>query len=311
MLPLERVIRRNGFFVRRRDLIAMGYTDAHLRHSLRLRRIFRVRHGWYSIPAAPEAGIRAVRVAGRLTALSALESYGLPVPRSSALQVAVRPTSSRLRSPDDRRVRLTRFAGVTVFWTDRGGLSPWRLSVADALVAVLATEGRDVAVAACSAALHAGALKDWELDLVFDRAPARVRRWRTLVSAQDESHGETYVRLWFGDAGIACEQQVLVPGVGRLDFRLRHGLFAEIDGGQHADEAQRRKDHDRDLAVAALGGRTIRILYHQLLGDWPAVLAAVVRAIADADALAARRRRHPYRPRPTRKRRRSGAKPAP
>lgn len=308
MLPLERVIRRHDFFLRRRDLLAMGYTDAQLRRALGRKRIFRVRHGWYSVPGAPEPGIRAVRVGGRLTALSALESYGLLVPRPATLQIAVRPTASRLRSPSDRRKRLTRFSHVTVFWTDAAGAAPWRVSVAEALIAVLSTEGRDVAVAACGAALNAGALREWELDLVFDRAPARVRQWRRLVSAQDEAHGETFARLWLGDAGITCEQQVHVSGAGWLDFRLRPNLYLEVDGGQHGEPGQWREDHERDLVVTALGGRTIRVTYEQLLGHWPAVLVAIQRAIADADALEARRRAHPYRPRPQRKRRRSAAK---
>jgi very-short-patch-repair endonuclease len=310
MHSIERAIRRRGWFLRRRDLLALGFTDRDIRSALGRKRIFRVRQGWYSVPDAPEPGIRAVRVGGRLTALSALESYGLIVPRPSTLQVAVRPTASRLRHPADRRRRLTRLAGVTVYWTQRRtpSLSPWRESIADALVAVLSTEGRDVAVAACSAALHAGALNAWELDRVFDRAPARVRRWRSLVSAADESHGETFARLWFGDAAIACEQQVHVEGVGWLDFRLRPNLYFEVDGGQHGEPDQWQKDHQRDLAIAATGGRTIRVSYSQLLGDWPGVLLAVERAIADAEALAARRLRHPYRPRQQRKRRRSAAK---
>ncbi|CAN5212644.1 hypothetical protein BH11ACT5_BH11ACT5_27410 [soil metagenome] len=308
MIPVERVIRRHDFFLRRRDLLAMGYTDTHLKSALGRKRIFRVRHGWYSVPDAPEVGIRAVRVGGRLTALSALESYGLRVPRSTRLQVVVRPTASRLRHPADRRKRLTRVSGVAVRWTHRSSGSPWRVSVADALVAVLQVEGRDVAVAACSAALHSGALRSWELDLVFDRAPARVRAWRRLVSALDEAHGETFARLWMGDAGIECEQQIEVPGVGRFDFRLRRMLYVEVDGGQHGEPGQWEKDHERDVAIAALGGTTIRITYPQLLGAWPAVLAAIERAIADADALAAVRRVHPYRPRAGRKRRRSRAK---
>lgn len=308
MLPLELVIRRHNFFLRRRDLLAIGYTDAQLRRALARKRIFRVRQGWYSVPDAPEAGIRAVRVGGRLTALSALESYGVRVPQPSMLQVAVRPTASRLRSPADRRMPLTRLSGVTIFWTDAGGAVPWRVSLADALVAVLTTEGRDVSVAACSAVLRSGALREWELDLVFERAPAGVRRWRRLVSAQDDSHGETFARLWLGDARIPCEQQVHVPGVGWLDFRLRRNLYLEVDGGQHGEPAQWQEDHERDLAITALGGKTIRVTYRQLLGDWPAVLASIERAIADADALEARRLRHPYRPRPQRKRRRSAAK---
>jgi very-short-patch-repair endonuclease len=311
MIPVERVIRRHDFFLRRRDLLAMGYTDAQLKSALERKRIFRVRQGWYSVPDAPESGIRAVRVGGRLTALSALESYGLLVPRPTRLQVAVRPTACRLRRPTDRRKRLTRLSGVAVHWSHRSSASPWRVSVADALVAVLQVEGRDIAVAACSAALHSGALREWELDLVFERAPARVRGWRRLASALDESHGETFARLWMGDAGIECEQQIKVAGVGWLDFRLRKNLYVEVDGDQHGDPGQWEKDHERDVAIAALGGKTIRITYRQLLGAWPAVLAAIERAIADADALAARRRVHPYRPPPKRKRRRSRAKRPP
>lgn len=308
MLPLETTLRRHDFFLRRRDLLALGYTDAQLRAALQGRRIFRVRQGWYSVPDAPEEGIRAVRVGGRLTGLAALRSYGLLVPPPRGLEVAVRATASRLRHPADRRVRLTRLSGTVVAWNDRGGPSPWRVSVPDALAFVLATETREVAVAACSAVLRAGMLRDWELEVLFDRAPARVRPWRALTSVRDESYGETFARLRFRDAGIECQQQVEVAGVGWLDFRLRANLHFEVDGGQHGDPDQWRKDHARDLAIAARGGRTIRVTYAQLLGEWPAVLAAVERAIADADALAARRRSHPYRGRPQRKRRRSSAK---
>ena len=312
MLPVERTIRSRGLFLRRRELLALGYTDADLKSALGLKRIFRVRHGWYSVPDAPEPGIRAVRVGGRLTGLSALQSYGLIVPNPATLHVAVAPTASRLRNPADRRVRLSRFAGVTVHWDYRGiARSPWRVTVAEALLAVLRTEGRDVAVAACSVALTREAISRSALDRVFDAAPARARRWRNLVSFQDEAHGETFARLWMADAGIACQQQVEVDGVGRLDFGLGPMLFLEIDGSQHGEPENWQRDHERDLAIAARGGRTIRVTYPQLLGSWPAVLESIERAIADAGALAARRLRHPYRPRARRKRRSSAAKAPP
>jgi len=43
---MERIIRHRGWFLRRRDLLALGYTDAGLRAALGVRRIFRVRQGW-------------------------------------------------------------------------------------------------------------------------------------------------------------------------------------------------------------------------------------------------------------------------
>ncbi|MBX3099895.1 MAG: DUF559 domain-containing protein [Salinibacterium sp.] len=306
MLPVERAIRDRGLFLRRRDLLALGFTDAQLRQALDRKCVLRVRHGWYTVPDAPELGIRAVRVGGQLTALSALESYGLRVPRPAMLHVAVKPTSSRLRHPSDRRLRLSRRDGATVHWTVTLARSAWRVTVVEALLSVLRTEGRDISVAACGAALHARAISPEALDRLFDLAPVRAREWRNLISALDEAHGETFARLWLADAGIRCVQQVEVGGL-RLDFQLGPHTFLEIDGSQHGEPEGWERDRDRDLVMAAWGYRTLRVTYRQLYRDWPRVLAAIERAIADDAALVAHRLRHPYRPYAGRKRRRSAA----
>ncbi|MEO8094679.1 MAG: hypothetical protein ABI632_07075 [Pseudolysinimonas sp.] len=315
MLPLDSVIRSSGFFLRRRDLLALGYTDAHLRTALAQRRIFRVRQGWYSVPDAPDDAVMAVRVGGRLTGLSALASFGLPVPRSSVLQVVVRPTASRLRNPVDRRVRLDDKAAVCVSWSDSKQTNEsWRVTPRQALLAVLLAETRDIAVACCSAAQRRKLVTASVLDEVFAIAPERVRGWRRLVSALDDSHGETFVRLWLRDAHLPCQQQARVPGVGRIDFRLSSHVYLEVDGAQHdpgwsgAEPGSWERDHDRDTTLAIRGDRVLRVTYRQLYGDWPRVLAAIERAIADDAALASRRRRHPYRPRGQQKRRRFAAK---
>jgi very-short-patch-repair endonuclease len=259
--------------------------------------------------------VRAVRVGGRLTSLSALESYGLPVPRQPLLHVAVKATASRLRTQADRRVRLSSLSGVTVHWVDRmRGGARWRVSVADALLAVLVTEPREVVIACCGAALQHRLLTPSALGVLFASAPARVRAWRALVSRLDESHGETFFRLWLADAGRACEQQVRIRGAGRFDFRLSAHVYVEIDGAQHDPSwtgesgSSWENDLDRATTMAIRGDRVLHFGYRQLYTDWPRVLAAIERAIADDAALAARRRRHPYRPRPQRKRRRSSAK---
>lgn len=335
MRPVDHVIRSHGFFLRRRDLLALGYTDGDLRVALAQKRIFRARQGWYSVPDAPEAGVRAVRVGGRLTSLSALESLGIPVPRQPRLHVAVKGTASRLRDPVDRRMRLSPLGGVAVHWIDghrgearqveeRGGGpnrgerpgfdsrgdkgsaargTPWRVPVADALLAVLTTETRDVAVACLGATLQARLVTRATLEAVFARAPKRVRGWSALVSGLDESHGETFFRLWFADAGHSSEQQVHIPGIGRFDNRVSPHVYVEIDGAQHdpswsGDTASSwLNDLDRDAAMAIRGDRVLHIGYRQLYTAWPTVLAAIERAMADDAALVARRRRHPYRPR--------------
>ena len=314
MDSISRDIRRRGLFLRRRDLLRLGYGDRHIRFELGQRRIFRVRHGWYSVPDAPQPAVLAVRVGGRLTGVSALESYGLRVPRRPQLHVAVPVGACRLRKPENRFHRLEDRDPVRVHWVDRHRASGsiWRVSVTDALLVVLSAEGRDIAVACASAVMHNRLLTHAQLDDVFLRAPARAAAWRCLVSSRDESHGETFARLWMTDAGVAFTQQVESPG-GRHDFLVGERTFIEIDGGQHDPEwtgegaSTWDSDFDRDATVAIAGGATHRFNYRQLYTDWPRVLQVIRRAEADDAVLSAYRRKHPYRPRAPRKRRRSGA----
>jgi very-short-patch-repair endonuclease len=204
--------------------------------------------------------------------------------------------------------------GAVVHWTDRrGGGSRWRVPLVDALFAVLVSEPRDIAIAACCAALHHRRITTRDLDVVFARAPARVRPWRAMVSALDESHGETLFRTRYVESGRSCEQQITIEGIGRFDFRVSEHVYVEVDGGQHdpawsgGGASSWANDLDRDAAMTIRGDRVIHIGYRQLYGDWPTVLAAIDRAVADDAALAARRRQHPYRPRTQRKRRTSAA----
>jgi hypothetical protein len=293
-------------------LLALGYTDGSIRAALGERRIFRVRQGWYSVPDAPEPALRAVRVGGRLTSISALESYGIPVPRRPGTHIAVRATAARLRSTRDRRSRLAGEPDVRIHWVDRvaSGDSRWRVPIDDALLQVLVDEPRDIAVACASLVMHFERWTDRRMDAVFARAPRDVRAWRGLVSALDESHGETFFRLWATDSGLPVVQQVSRRGVGRLDFQVGPHTFVEIDGGQHdpawttTTSNSWENDHDRDTTMAITGDRVLRFTYRQLYGDFARVLLAVGRCRADDLALTAIRTRRPYRrkPRPDRAR---------
>lgn len=306
MDPVERSIRRSGLFARRRDLLALGFADHHIRRALGSRRIFRVRHGWYSVPDAPEAAIRAVRVGGRLTGIAALESYGMRVPRRERAQVAVPVNACRLRRPSDRRARRILSDPVDVLWIDAPRSrhdSPWRVSIDDALLAVLEHESRDIAVACASAVMR---YKKWSrarLERVFRRAACRCRCWMSLVSGLDDSHGETFVRLWLLDAGIPMVSQPYVPGVGYLDGQVSPHTFIEVDGGQHdpawtgETASTWEPDHDRDTAMAGRGSTVLRFTYRQLYTTWPACLRAIRRSIADDLELEARRAQRPLPPR--------------
>jgi hypothetical protein len=173
---LDRHIRRRGLFLRRRDLLAHGYTDDDIRAALELGTIFRVRQGWYSVPDASQPAVHAVRVGGRLTGVSALESYGLRVPRRTLVHVAVPINACRLRRPGDRQRRLVADDPVRVHWIVRQTpqSSVWRVSIDDALLVILSEESRDIAVACCSAVLRYKRWSAKRLDAVFAQAPQHV-----------------------------------------------------------------------------------------------------------------------------------------
>lgn len=306
MDPVELSIRRSGMFARRRDLLGRGFADRHIRRALGAKRIFRVRQGWYSVPDAPEPAIRAVRVGGRLTGISALESYGLRVPRRERSQVAVPTNACRLRRPSDRRARRIQADPVDVFWIDAPRdehESPWRVSIDDALLAVLDSESRDIAVACASAVMRYKRWSRARLERVFRRAASTSRCWMALVSGLDDSHGETFVRLWLLDAGIPMVPQPFVAGVGFLDGQVALHTFIEVDGGQHdptwtgETESTWEHDHDRDTMMAGDGNTVLRFTYRQLYATWSACLRAIRRSIADDLELESRRALRPTPPR--------------
>lgn len=296
MQTIEATLVEHDFFLRRRDLLALGYCDEDIKAELAQGRIFRVRHGWYSVPSAPEPAVRAVRVGGRLTGRSALASYGVPVPRKARIDVVVAAGACRLRNPRDRRKRVSRTHDVDIHWTEESWMkhrsSPWRVSIGEALAAVLRYESRDIAVACCDLVINKKKLSATEVERLFDRAPGRARRWRGLVDGRSDSHGETFVRLWLGDEGIRFEPQPVLPGVGRIDGRITPWTFLEVDGAQHDElsewntaggpkPSQFEEDHRRGTMVAIGGGRLQRVSYLQLFASWDLCLAAVLRAVAD------------------------------
>lgn len=307
MNSIAACIHSAGWFLRRRDLLRLGYSDENVRDALACHSIFRVRQGWYSLPDAPDSAIEAVRVGGRLTSTSALESYGLPVPRTPQLHIAVPETASRLRTAHDRFALLAGDVSICIHWNDvsRRGQDSWRVSLDDALLAAICEQPKFVAIACASAVARRKGWSRARMDAVFARAPERVRAWRPLVSWLDDSHGETFLRLEFDRVGIDYEQQARVRGVGLLDFRVGVHTYVEVDGAQHdlnwIGETPSSWEHylDRDTSMAITSKYVLHFSYRQLYSDLPRVIAAISQRIADDAALDQRRKRHPFRSRST------------
>lgn len=80
--------------------------------------------------------------------------------------------------------------------------------------------------------------------------------------------------------GIRLRCQVIITGVGKVDFVIGRRLILEADGREnHEGTTKRHKDLVRDAAASRLGYETLRFDYAQIVHNWPAVQDAIVSAL--------------------------------
>src|SRR5690606_8366426 len=92
---------------------------------------------------------------------------------------------------------------------------------------------------------------------------------------------ESLLRLRMHQLGIRLDCQVVIDGVGRVDFVVDGRLIIEADGKQNHDGASmRHKDLVRDAAASGLGYETLHFDYAQIIHDWTTVQAAILAALA-------------------------------
>jgi very-short-patch-repair endonuclease len=103
-----------------------------------------------------------------------------------------------------------------------------------------------------------------------------------------ESGIETLVRLALRRHRVRVRSQVVVPGVGRVDFLVGERLIIEADGYDwHGGRAEFERDRERDRELVRRGYVVIRASYHQVTTDLDAIVGAALDVI--------RRREHRWR----------------
>lgn len=296
---LTEAVEANGGFATKRQLVWLGATDRMLTAAVRYGALTRVRNGWYTTRAESDPAVRAVRVGGRLTGMSALTELGAwSWSRPRQLHVAVRRNDSRLRRPHNRRRRLRpRGDGVTVHWVASSVATSgtaWSVSVPEALVRVVLDEDLETAVIAIDWALRTGQLDRPGLEQVLDALPARARKIREWIDARSDSLLESTSRVRLKRVGLRAESQVLAAGCASpIDLLIEGQVALETDGREshlHAFERDRRKD----VALTLGGAHVIRATATMVRDHWGDVLAAVERALVERLGVAAvaERRRH-------------------
>lgn len=221
-----------------------------------------------------------------MTCCSAIALHGGWDADPARLHIALAPNAARPRSPHDSRLRLEApHPTIALHWrlpADHArGIAP-PLDAVDDAVRCLTPE---LAFVTIGSLLHArpelgGDWRRWLRTAPYPRAS-----WLREIDGVCESGLEGL--WWFRMRGRlpGIRRQVLIPGVGRVDFLIGERLIIEVDGAEyHTDPDAFERDRRRDAVLSALGYRVLRFSYQQVVHRWAEVEAAVFAAFIRGDA---------------------------
>ena len=271
MIDPAHLIARLGGVALGSRLQEYGISRTALSRQVRAGAIERIRTGVYAIAVLSPAVRTAIAHGGALTCASALRALGIWVLYEGAEpHVRLGPAGHAPEHPG--------CTCVSHYYRGRPPLG--RASLETALVHLHKCQGDEAFFAAFESA--------WKLRLLSRAARARVEaalpasaRWLVDVARADADSGlESLLRLRLHLLGIRLRCQVVMNGVGEVDFSIGRRLILEADGKEnHASEEMRHKDLVRDAAASRLGYETLRFDYAQIVHDWPTVQAAIGSAL--------------------------------
>jgi hypothetical protein len=284
MRDVAAAVESAGGMLQKQQLVARGARDLDLTRAVRAGEVRRARQGWYTTLPDDDPRVRAVRVGGRLTGISAIIEAGGWVLGRHPLHVSVPDNAARLRSVRNRRVRFDpgRTHGVVLHWDVRE-LSERGTSVSvgllDALFRMVLDESLETAVAALDWALHTGRIDLVDFESLLLRLPADFRDLGDWVDAACESLPESLSRTRLRLRGHRVTSQVSLDSRERIDLVVDECVGLEVDG----DEFHRERfeyDRGKDLAITIARLHALRPSARMVFHRWETVEQAVEAAIA-------------------------------
>ena len=261
-----------GGMARRPQLLRRGVRDHELTRAVRRGEVVRARNGWYSTFRESDPRLRAVRVGGRLTGLSAIVSLGGWVLGQHPLHVSVHRNAARLRTQGNRFRRLNVRAprNVVLHWDDPDvatfGTST-TVGLVDALTCVVLDEDLETAVAALDWALHTGALDRIDFETLVLRLPVERQGISSWVDASCESLPESLTRTRLRVAGHRVVSQQPLRETQRIDLVVDGQVGIEVDGEEfHLQTFASDRDKDVDIAISGL--HNLRPTAKMVFYDW-------------------------------------------
>lgn len=286
---IRKMVERLGGLAQKQQLVALGAHDRMLAAAVRSGSVIRVRQGWYSTFTEHDLALRAARVGGRLTGMSALIAKGAWSWIDHPLHVSVSRRASRLRVQWDRFRRLNPAAAqdVVIHWDHDAVLAGGDVtgvSLAEALGSVVLDEPFELAVAAFDWAFKSGSIDRMAFESILLDLPGDARMIAHWVDMHCDSILESVVRTWLQVAGYRVVSQVRVGEVERIDLVIEDEVAIELGGRTH--EARREADWRKNVKITAEGRHPILATYSMVRSEFASIMEAIEIAL---------QRRHPDR----------------
>ncbi|GAB3034197.1 hypothetical protein GCM10027052_09810 [Parafrigoribacterium mesophilum] len=281
-MSIREMVTSLGGLAQKRQLVALGATDWMLTRAVRGGEVHRARQGWYSTFPESEPVLRAARVGGRLTGISALVELGCWTWQEHPLHVSVPHRAARLRKQWDRFSRLdpALSTDVVLHWDDdgvvaRGGSQ--LVSLTDAFVRVVLDEPFELAVAAFDWGLRTGCLNRRGLERILLALPDDARMIANWIDVRCDSILESIARTGLQLHGFLVTSQVPVGRLERIDLVIEDIVALETDGDLHLGRSE--KDRRKDISITIEGRHALRATYTMVRYEFDRLVEAIESAI--------------------------------
>jgi very-short-patch-repair endonuclease len=282
MVSVRQMVVGLGGLAQKRQLVALGATDWMLTHAVRSGDVHRARQGWYSVIPESEPVLRAARVGGRLTGISALIELGCWSWQDHPLHVSVPRRAARLRKQWDRFARLnpSLSTDVALHWDDDGVVSrggTQLVSLTDTYLRVVLDEPFELAVAALDWGLGCRLLSRTGFEEILRALPQDARMIGNWVDSQCDSILESIARTKLRLHGFLVTSQVPVGVLEHIDLVIEDIVALETDGKDHLGRFE--KDRRKDLSITIEGRHPLRATYTMVRYDFGRLVDAIECAI--------------------------------
>lgn len=278
-MDLVRFVTARGGIAHSHDLSRARATKYAVQAAVRRGDLIRVRRDWVAEPGCPPALVRAVRIGGRLTCVSAAQHLELWVIDDDRFHVAVPPSASRLQlaaGSTPSRPALLHWSAPAVPVTTRTVIDP----IENVLVHLARCQPHEAAVAAIDSALNRGLVRRAQLLRLASRIGGRFEAAVAESDGRADSGLETLPRVRLSQRGVRMVPQVRIDGHD-VDGLVGDRLVLQFDGDLfHSTASERQRDRREDARLALQGYTVLRYGTPDVMEHWEAAEEEILSAIA-------------------------------